>query len=339
MKWTVFTVTTTVEAEDYVCAALAELGYDGVEIIDNVPLTKEEEAAQFIDIPPVLDENDLTSRIRCYAEIEESSEDDSALAGKVADQVAAIREAIEEYKGIVDLGELNIETTVTEDLDWINNWKKYFHSFRIGEDILIKPSWEEDTIAKEGDIIVEIDPGTAFGTGSHETTWLCIEALRAHVKPGDTILDIGCGSGILAIIAKKLGADSCIGIDIDPIAVDVAKENAVKNDLVLITPEKPEIADGTVSFFDGDIITDEATADAFVLERYPIVVANILADVINPMMPVVKKYLKPESVFITSGILKTREEEMCAEFEKNGYKVVERRYRNDWVSLVVMLQD
>ena len=333
MKWTVFTITTTVDAEDYVCAALAELGYDGVEIIDNMPLSKEDVAAQFIDIPLVTDESDRTSKIRCYAEINEdnSSQNDTEI------RIAEIRDAIEIYSDIVPLGDLTIETTVTEDLDWINNWKQYFHSFRIGEDILIKPTWEENTEVREGDLVIEIDPGTAFGTGSHETTWLCIEAIRAHVKEGDVVLDIGCGSGILAIIAKKLGAGSCIGIDIDPIAVDVAKENAEQNNLTVVEPENPEIVDGAVSFYAGDVITDREFAASCVLTKYPVVVANILADVIKPMMPVVKDFLADGGCFITSGILREREEEMVAEFERNGYRVTERRYKNDWVSLTAEL--
>ena len=333
MKWTVFTITTTVDAEDYVCAALAELGYDGVEIIDNMPLSKEDVAAQFIDIPLVTDESDRTSKIRCYAEINEdnSSQNDTEI------RIAEIRDAIEIYSDIVPLGDLTIETTVTEDLDWINNWKQYFHSFRIGEDILIKPTWEENTEVREGDLVIEIDPGTAFGTGSHETTWLCIEAIRDHVKEGDVVLDIGCGSGILAIIAKKLGAGSCIGIDIDPIAVDVAKENAEQNNLTVVEPENPEIVDGAVSFYAGDVITDREFAASCVLTKYPVVVANILADVIKPMMPVVKDFLADGGCFITSGILREREEEMVAEFERNGYRVTERRYKNDWVSLTAEL--
>ena len=327
MKWTVFTVTTTVEAEDYVCAALAELGYESVEIIDNVPLTKEEEAAQFIDIPLATDESDRTSRIRCYAEI-----------GDDADaRVREIREAIEVYSDFVPLGELKIETSETEDLDWINNWKQYFHSFRIGDDILIKPTWESDAEEKEGDLVIEIDPGTAFGTGSHETTWLCIESLREHVKENDVVLDIGCGSGILAILAKKLGARCCIGVDIDPIAVDVAKDNAIQNKLAVVGLPKPEIINGTVSFYAGDVITDKAFADSCVLGRYPVVVANILADVIKPLMPVVKNFVASGGCFITSGILKEREAEMVAEFERNGYTVTERRYKNDWVSLTAQL--
>ncbi|MBR7020836.1 MAG: 50S ribosomal protein L11 methyltransferase [Lachnospiraceae bacterium] len=334
MKWTVFTITTTVDAEDYVCAALAELGYEGVEIIDSVPLTKEEEAAQFIDIPLVTDTTDRTSKIRCYAEIG----DGESSGNDVQSRVSEIRESIEIYSDIVPLGDLTIETTETEDLDWINNWKQFFHSFRIGDDILIKPTWEENTEVQEGDLVIEIDPGTAFGTGSHETTWLCIEALRAHVKEGDVVLDIGCGSGILAIIAKKLGAGCCIGVDIDPIAVDVAKENAVQNKLTIIEPAGPQITEGTVSFFAGDVITDRAFAKSCVLQKYPIVVANILADVIKPMMPVVKDFIAEGGCFITSGILREREEEMVGEFERNGYRVTERRYKNDWVSLTAELK-
>ena len=328
MKWTVYTVSSTVEAEDYICAALADMGFDGVEIIDSVPLSKQEEAAQFIDIPPVLDETDRSSKIRCY---EECSEDVSE--SDFAKRAAEILDAVSVYRDIVNMGELSVETSVTEDLDWINNWKQYFHSFRIGDDILIKPTWESDATEKEGDLVVEIDPGTAFGTGSHETTWLCIETLREHVNEGDSVLDIGCGSGILSIIAKKLGAGCCIGVDIDPIAVDVSKENAKQNKLTVADNAKPAILPGTVSFYACDVITDKAAKDALILDRYPVVVANILADVIKLLLPIVRDFVAPGGCFIASGILKEREEEMRKAFSENGYKITGCRYRNDWVCM------
>lgn len=335
MKWTVFTIKTTVDAEDYVCAALAELGYDGVEIIDNVPLTEAEARAQFIDIPLETDAADKTSTIRCYTEQDESSSENDEAA--IRERIDAIRSAIAEYDGLADFGELAIETSVTEDLDWINNWKQYFHSFRIGGDILIKPTWEENSEVRDGDIVIEIDPGTAFGTGSHETTWLCIESLRDHVGPGDHVLDIGCGSGILSILSMKIGCGCCIGVDIDPIAVAVSEENAVQNGIVLAKRPKPELVPGTVSFFAGDVISDSVFAEECVCGRYPVVVANILADVIKPLMPVVRNFLADDGCFITSGILASREEEMAAEFERCGYRVTERRHRNDWVSLTAVL--
>ena len=327
MKWKVYTITTTVDAEDYVCAALTELGFDSVEIIDSVPLTKEEEKAQFIDIPPILPENDTTSRIRCYEEISEAS-----------DRTEEILSAIREYEDIVDLGELKVETSVTEDLDWINNWKQYFHSFRIGDDIVIKPTWETDADVKKGDLVVEIDPGTAFGTGSHETTWLCIEGLKERVKPDSAVLDVGCGSGILAIIAKKLGASYCVGVDIDPVAVEVSKENAAQNDLLVAIADKPDIFPGAVSFFAGDVISDAAFAAEVTLQRYDVVVANILADIIMPLAPVVKQFLAEDGVFLCSGILNTREAEVRASLERDGYEVIGAKHRNDWVSLAARVR-
>jgi len=329
MKWKVYTITATVEAEDYICAALAELGFEGVEIIDAIPLSPEEERAQFIDIPPVLPENDTSSRILCYEEMDKDTEDSPS----ACDRAEEITRAIREYEAIVDLENLSVTTSVTEDIDWINNWKQYFHSFRIGDDIVIRPSWETETAVRKGDLVVEIDPGTAFGTGSHETTWLCIEGLRETVREGATVLDVGCGSGILSIIAKKLGAAWCVGVDIDPIAVGVSKDNARKNGLTLVEPERPGAFPGTVSYFAGDVITDENFAGELARNRCDVVVANILADVIMPLAPVVRSFLSENGVFLCSGILNTREAEVREALAKSGYEIIEARHRNDWVSL------
>ncbi|MBR5712475.1 MAG: 50S ribosomal protein L11 methyltransferase [Lachnospiraceae bacterium] len=329
MKWNVFTVSCSVDAEDYVCAALSELGFDSLEIMDSVPLTKEEEAAQFIDIPPELDETDRTARICCY-----TGEDDAKTPEEWEEEILA---AVREYEDIVDLGDLSVAYSVTEDVDWINNWKQYFHAFRIGEDILIRPSWEKAD-EKPGDTVIEIDPGTAFGTGSHETTWLCIEALRGLVKPGMNVLDVGCGSGILSIAAKKFGASCCIGIDIDPIAVDVSKENAENNGLTLHNSVVPEICDGTVSFYAGDVISDEAAADSVRKDGYEVVVANILADIIIPLAPVAKTFLRDEtSTFVCSGILKSREADVRKALTECGLTVTAVHYRNDWTCLEARL--
>jgi ribosomal protein L11 methyltransferase len=199
---------------------------------------------------------------------------------------------------------------------------------------LVKPTWETDAEIRDGDMVIEIDPGTAFGTGSHETTWLCIEGLRDVVTKDTAVLDIGCGSGILSIVAMKLGAAYAVGVDIDPIAVDVSKENATQNGLSLFEAEVPEIKPGTVSFFAGDVLSDEAFCEALTLEKYPVVVANILADVIMPLAPVVKRFLTKYGVFLCSGILNTREEEVRASLAKDGYEVIGVRRKNDWVSLL-----
>ncbi len=324
MKWKVIRITTTVEAEDYMSSILYDLGFDGIEIQDSMQLSEVDRRKMFIDIPPELDENDLSAVITCYLD---EGDDVSA-------KVSEIEAAVEDYSSFVDFGAMTIELAETEDKDWINNWKKFFKPFRIGESIVIKPTWETLSDSREGDMVIEIDPGTAFGTGSHETTWLCIENLQKYLKEGNSLLDVGCGSGILSIIGKKLGADYCIGTDIDEIAVQVSKENAEINGLQLIAPDEPEIVPDTVSYFAGNVIGDDAFLDKITLNQYDVVVANILADVIIPLAPVVRKVLKSGGIFISSGIINTKEEEVREAILKAGYEIIEVCHRKDWVSFV-----
>lgn len=324
MKWSVIRITTTVEAEDYMSSILYDLGFDGIEIQDSVQLSEEDRRKMFIDIPPELDEEDHTAIITCYLE---DGED-------VSSRVDEIRNMMEEYSDFVSFGDVSIEVATTEDKDWINNWKKFFKPFRIGESIVIKPTWEVITDAKEDDLVIEIDPGTAFGTGSHETTWLCIENLQKYLKSGDTLLDVGCGSGILSIIGKKLGATYCIGTDIDEVAVAVSKENAIVNQLKLSDLPEPSVVEDTVSYYTGDVISDHDFLDKVTLEKYDVVVANILADIIIPLAPVVRKVMKPGAVFISSGIINTKEDSVREALLQAGYEIIEVCHRKDWVSFV-----
>lgn len=329
MKWNVIRIHTKVEAEDYVAGVLFDLGFDGIEIQDTVQLTDEEKKAMFIDFLPELDENDTTALITCY------TDEDIAVSSKIAE----IRDELKDYTDIVDFGDLTIETGITEDTDWINNWKKYFKSFRVDEDIVIKPTWEPMDNSFQGSIVVEIDPGTAFGTGSHETTKLVILNMKKYLHKGDRLLDIGTGSGILSIIGEKLGAGTCAATDIDPIAVNVAKENAVVNGISLheglITEEYP----GKISFVCGNMLDDEQFCKQFEAKKYQIVVANILADVIIPLAPIVRRFLVPGGIFISSGIINIKEQEVKETLLSCGYEILEVTHMKDWASFVVKMPD
>lgn len=327
MKWNVIRIHTTQEAEEYFSFILPEVGFDGIEITDNVQLTEQEKKAMFIDFLPELDEKDKRAVITCYtdADVEPAS------------KIEEIQKAVDEYREFADFGELQFETAVTEDIDWINNWKKYFKSFRVDDDIVIKPTWEPYSDEFDGSLVVEIDPGTAFGTGSHETTRLVILNMKKYLQPGDDLLDIGTGSGILTIIGSKLGAASCVGTDIDPIAVDVAKENAQINGLALYDGSVLSDFPGKAAFLCGNMLDDEAFCSLFEQKKYPIVVANILADVIIPLAPLVKRFLKPGGIFISSGIINIKEQEVKDTLLKNGYEILEVTHMKDWASFVVRM--
>lgn len=327
MKWNVIRIHTTVEAEDYVASVLFELGFDGVEITDTVQLTEAEKKAMFIDFLPELDEKDNTAIITCYTE--ESN--------NVSERVAEIREAISEFGDFVDFGELTIETGITEDIDWINNWKKYFKSFRVDEDIIIKPTWEPMKEEYKDSFVVEIDPGTAFGTGSHETTKLVILNMKKYLHKGDRLLDIGTGSGILSIIGQKLGAGTCAATDIDPIAVDVAKDNAAVNGISVYEGPITDDYPGKIAFVCGNMLDDETFCKEFEQKKCRMVVANILADVIIPLAPLVKRFLTEDGIFISSGIINTKEQEVKETLLNCGYEILEVTHMKDWASFVVAM--
>lgn len=312
MRWNKFTIKTTTEAEDYLSAMLDEIGVEGIEIEDNIPLSKEDQSTMFIDFPPELPEDDGTSKVSFYIDEKEDYEE-------ILEQVKA---GIEEWRQFVDIGEGTITQSTTEDIDWQNNWKQFFSSFYI-DDILIKPTWEELKEEDKDKFLIEIDPGVSFGTGKHETTQLCIRQLRKYMKDGEKILDVGCGSGILSIVALKLGAGEVVGTDIDENCMTSTYENMEVNGL--------DKAQGT--FYVGNLIDDEELQRKAGTECYDIVVANILADVIIPLAPVIPARLKKDGIFITSGIIDFKEEEVKQAIQQAGFEILETNYQGEWVNI------
>ncbi len=322
MKWNSYTIDTLVSAEDIISAELYGLGIEGVEIENKVPLTDEEIGDMFIDFPAELGEDDGTSKVTFYLDSEMDGQEKKELLAKVS-------RMLDELKETMDIGPAAITGDITEDIDWINNWKSFFKSFRIG-DILIKPGWEDAESFKNEDgsdfvpkTVIEIDPGISFGTGKHETTYMCIESLDKFVKPGDEILDLGCGSGILSVAAVKLGAGHVVGTDIDENCMTSSAENVLKNG---IDPAKTK-------FIKGNLITDEELEKELGEEAYDIVVANILADVIIPMAPKILPRLKKGGKLITSGIIEGREADVRKALEDAGFVITEINHTGEWVNI------
>ena len=312
MKWNRFTVKTKTEAEDIVISTLAEVGIEGVEIQDKQPLTEEDKAQMFVDIMPEGPADDGVAYLNFY--LEEDADKEAILKD--------VREALDDLKNFMDIGEATIEESQTEDKDWINNWKQYFHQFYV-DDILIVPSWEEVKAEDKDKMILHIDPGTAFGTGMHETTQLVIRQLKKYVTPDTEMLDVGTGSGILGIVALKLGAKHVLGTDLDPCAVPAVAENKEAN----------QIVDETFDMVIGNIIDDKAIQDQAGYEKYDIVTANILADVLIPLTPVIVNQMKTGAYYITSGILDVKEEVVVEAVKAAGLTVVEVTHQGEWVSV------
>ena len=312
MKWNRFTVKTKTEAEDIVISTLAEVGIEGVEIQDKQPLTEEDKAQMFVDIMPEGPADDGIAYLNFY--LEEDADKEAILKD--------VREALDDLKNFMDIGEATIEESQTEDKDWINNWKQYFHQFYV-DDILIVPSWEEVKAEDKDKMILHIDPGTAFGTGMHETTQLVIRQLKKYVTPDTEMLDVGTGSGILGIVTLKLGAKHVLGTDLDPCAVPAVAENKEAN----------QIVNETFDMVIGNIIDDKAIQDQAGYEKYDIVTANILADVLIPLTPVIVNQMKKGAYYITSGILDVKEEVVVEAVKAAGLTVVEVTHQGEWVSV------
>ncbi len=323
MVWTKLTIDTTVEAVDILSAFLDDLGVEGIMIEDNVPLTEEEKQAMFVDIPLIEGENDGTAKVSCF--IDDSFDLDTLKADIVAELTR-----LEEF---LPVGTKDITLSNTEDKDWINNWKQFFKPFRLYDNIVIKPTWEELDEVKEDDMVVEIDPGIAFGTGSHETTKLCIGQLKKYLKSGDTVFDVGSGSGILSIISVMLGAGFVHGMDIDEVAVRASIENREVNHM---TEEQLVLTCGNL--LAGDEATNQMALDVNGGNKYDIVVANILADVIIPLSGVVKPFLKDDGYFITSGIIDMKEEAVKEALLTNGFEIIDVVHMNDWVSIIAKIK-
>lgn len=318
MKYTKVSIKTTTEAVDFISNLFDEIGLEGIQIEDNVPLSEEDKKAMYIDILPELPEDDGTAIVSSYFE-----------PGKfeLSQLKKQIEEGLEEIAIFVNIGEGSIQIQDTDDQDWLNNWKEFFKPFRVADDIVIKPTWETLEDAKESDIVIEIDPGTAFGTGSHETTKLCILGLRKYITPTTKLLDVGCGSGILSIIGLKLGAQYALGTDIDEHALEATRENIQVN----------QILDSQFDLMAGDVISDTDLQEKVGLKKYDIVVANILADVIIPLSGEVQKHMKEDGLFISSGIIDMKKEEVHQALLENGFEIVEINEMGDWVSFVAKI--
>lgn len=310
MKWNKFRLKTTTQAEDIVSSMLMDLGIQGVEIEDHIPLTQSDKEQMFVDILPEIEPDDGVAYLSFYLEEEDDKEK------ILADVINGLRE-MSEY---VDVGDCVIEESQTEDVDWVNNWKKYFHQFHV-DDILIIPSWEDVKPEDEDKMVIHIDPGTAFGTGMHETTQLCIRQIRKYAKEGTKILDVGCGSGILGMLALKFGAAYSVGTDLDPCAIEATRENMEVNG----------IRDDQYEVMIGNIIDDKAVQDKVGYDCYDIVAANILADVLVQLTPVVVNQLKPGGIYITSGIIDDKEQTVVDAVRAAGLEVLDVTYQGEWV--------
>lgn len=312
MKYHKFTLKTLSSAEDIVISALADAGVEGVEIEDKVPLSEAEKQQMFVDILPEAGPDDGVACLSFYAE---EGEDTKALLARVERELEALRD-------FCDIGEGTITESSTEDKDWINNWKQYFHQFYV-DDMLIIPSWEQVKPEDADKMIIHIDPGTAFGTGMHETTQLCLRQLKKYVTPETELLDVGTGSGILSIAALKLGAKHALGTDLDPCAASAVRENLEAN----------HIPADAMQMLLGNIITEKAVQEQVGYERYDIVTANILAEVLTDLTPVIVSQLKPGGIYITSGILTEKEELVCSAVRAAGLELVEVTRQGEWSSV------
>lgn len=313
MKWKKFTLTTTTEAVDLVSCLFDEIGIEGIEIEDNVPLTDKETRGMFIDILPELPPDVGVAKVSFYL-------DDDV---DIKDILMKVEDGLEELSAMIDLGERTITASETEDKDWINNWKQYFKPFTV-DDILIKPTWEEIPDEHKDKLLIQIDPGTAFGTGMHETTQLCIRQLQKYVKADSMILDVGTGSGILGITALKLGAERVFGTDLDDNAIVAVKENLEAN----------SISSDSFQVIQGNIIDDKEVQDQAGYGCYDIAVANILADVIMMLQGEISVHLKKGGIFITSGIINLKEDAVRKAFADNDvWEVLEVVYQGEWLSV------
>lgn len=329
MKWTKFKIKTTVEAEDIIISTLYDIGLEGAQIEDKVPLSALEKEQMFVDILPEGPEDDGMAYLSFF--VEEEEDGSLKLQGEETDVdtiLSRVREELDGLKEFMDIGEGTISVDETEDIDWINNWKQYFHQFYI-DDILVIPSWEDVKPSDCDKMVLHIDPGTAFGTGMHETTQLCIRQLRKYITEDTELLDVGTGSGILAILSLMFGAKHAVGTDLDICAVDAVAQNCEVNG---IAPEQFEM-------MIGNIITDKEVQDRVGYERYDIVVANILADVLVPLTPVIVHQLKKGGIYITSGIIDDKEQTVVEAVKAAGLKVLEVTYQGEWVSVTAQKEE
>ena len=307
MKWNRYQIRTTTKDTELVCATLMDYGIMDVQIENNIQLTDEELNRMYADFVKELPEDDGSCTITFYLDengfIPEGvgTGDSPSAANEAPDyqgryvDMEAVRRGLEEAAELFGIDPVTLETAQTDTQDWNQKWKEYFHPFSVG-DILIHPSWEEP-VKTEGKILISIDPGMAFGTGTHETTRLCLKALQDYLRPGMRVLDLGAGSGILGIAARKLGAGTIVSVDIDEQAVLVARENYALNG-----------EEAGCDYYTANILEDRKLQELLAGEPFDLVLANILAEVIVPVTSFVHRFLKNGGVFISSGILDTRQQ-------------------------------
>lgn len=347
MKWKKISIKTTAEAEDIIISTLYDIGLEGAQIEDKVPLTAWEKEQMFVDILPDAPDDDGTAVLNFFVEVCEENEEtgetaksDSVEAGLSQDAdnsyfpvssgqsvdmdklLADVKRELEDLRQFMDIGEGTVTVSETEDKDWMNNWKEFFHQFYI-DDLLVTPSWEEVKPEDAGRMVLHIDPGTAFGTGMHETTQLCIRQLKKFVTSDTTLLDVGTGSGILAIVSLMHGIKKAVGTDLDPCAIEAVAENCEMNG---VPAEKFEM-------MIGNIINDKEIQDRVGYDKYDIVVANILAEVLVPLTPVIQNQLKKGGIYITSGIIAEKEQMVVDAVKAAGMELVEVTRQGEWVSV------
>lgn len=323
MKWKKFRIETVTEAEDIIISALYDIGLEGAQIEDRVPLTAAEKEQMFVDILPEGPEDDGIAWLSFF--VEEDEEGKLVINGEETEEetlLEMVREQLEELRVFCEIGEGSITVDETEDIDWINNWKQYFHQFYI-DDLLVIPSWEEVAEADRGKMVLHIDPGTAFGTGMHETTQLCIRQLKKYVTLDTVLLDVGTGSGILGILALMFGASRVVGTDLDPCAVDAVRDNLQAN----------QIDSAKFEMMIGNIITDKEVQDRVGYGCYDVVAANILAEVLVALTPVVINQMKPGAILILSGIIDERETMVAEAVAAAGLELLEVNYQGEWVGM------
>ena len=323
MKWKKFRIKTVTDAEDIIISTLYDIGLEGAQIEDKVPLTAAEKEQMFVDILPEGPEDDGIAYLSFF--VEENEDGKLLVNGEETTQEAILESVDKELEGLrafCDIGEGSISVDETEDVDWINNWKQYFHQFYI-DDLLVIPSWEEVEEKDQDKMVLHIDPGTAFGTGMHETTQLCIRQLKKYVTPDTVMLDVGTGSGILGILALMFGAKKVVGTDLDPCAVDAVQDNLQANG---IDPEK-------FTLLIGNLITEKEVQDQVGYGCYDIVAANILADVLVALTPVIIAQMKPGAIYILSGIIDDKEDVVKEAVQAAGLELLEVNYQGEWVGI------
>ncbi len=312
MKWLEITVYTTDAGIDSVCAALNGAGITGLSIEES-----HEKAYAFLQEAALYWD---------FADREKIGTDTPCVKGYVADcpenrpTVEAAKHAVERLRTLdlpVDLGTLLVTVVSVDDEDWANNWKKYYKPLEIGSRLLVLPSWEEKPETDR--IVLKLDPGMAFGTGAHHTTRMCLEFLEKTVKEGDTMLDLGCGSGILSIAARLLGAVEATAVDIDPIAESIAYENAAMNG----------IGKDGYRVMIGNVLSDTHLKKK-IAGQYPVVAANIVADVIIALAPIARPLVAPGGVFLVSGIIDERVDEVVQALRDAGFTVSEHSSAEGW---------